>query len=124
MLNKFIIQARLSRNPQLITTEKNKILLFNLACNSSEKKDKVNFLDVKSFGKTAEFINKYFKKGRIGIFEGYISSGAYEKNGEKVFVQDLIVTNVYFNERKESTETQTEENEQTNLKNVDSVLFD
>ena len=49
---------------------------------------------------------------------------AYEKNGEKVFVQDLIVTNVYFNERKESTETQTEENEQTNLKNVDSVLFD
>ena len=85
MLNKFIIQARLSRDPQLITTEKNKILLFNLACNSSEKKDKVNFLDVKSFGKTAEFINKYFKKGRIGIFEGYISSGAYEKNGEKVY---------------------------------------
>ena len=35
MLNKFIIQARLSRDPQLITTEKNKILLFNLACNSS-----------------------------------------------------------------------------------------
>ena len=124
MLNKFIIQARLSRDPQLITTEKNKILLFNLACNSSEKKDKVNFLDVKSFGKTAEFINKYFKKGRIGIFEGYVSSGAYEKNGEKVFVQDLIVTNVYFNERKESTETQIEQNEQTNLKNVDSVLFD
>lgn len=118
MLNKFIIQGRMSRDPELKSTEKNKYLFFNVACNSSNKKDKVDFLDVKAFGSTAELISKYIPKGRAAIFEGYIASNSYEKNGNKVFVQDLIVSNVYFSENKELN------SKEPKNKDLDTLLFD
>lgn len=121
MLNKFIVQGRMSRDPKLLNNEKAKILLFNVACNSSNKKDKVDFIDAKAFGPTAEFISKYIPKGRAAIFEGYIASSSYEKNGNKVFTQDLIVTNVYFNENKELINKQKEPDGKQDL---DQLLFD
>lgn len=123
MLNKFIIQGRMTKEPELKTKDKNKYLFFNVACNSSNKKDKVDFLDVKAFDSTAELISKYIPKGRAAIFEGYIASNSYEKNGNKVFAQDLIVSNVYFSENKELNSSH-EENENAQSCDDDSILFD
>ena len=74
---------------------------FNVACVSSEIKDKTNFLDLKAFGKNAEVVEKYLPKGTPAVFEGYTSSGSYEKDGKKIFTQDMIVSKIYFFENKE-----------------------
>ena len=88
MINKFIVQGRISRDPQIKNTEK-------------VKKDKTNFLDLKAFGKNAEVVEKYLPKGTPAVFEGYTSSGSYEKDGKKIFTQDMIVSKIYFFENKE-----------------------
>ena len=120
MINKFIVQGRISRDPQIKNTEKVKVAFFNVACVSSEIKDKTNFLDLKAFGKNAEVIEKYLPKGTQAIFEGYTSSGSYEKDGKKIFTQDMIVSKIYFFENKELN-AKKEENKTNN--NIDSLLF-
>ena len=60
-----------------------------------------DFINVVAFGKTAEFIEKYFHKGnRIGIV-GRIQTGSYKKqDGTTVYTTDVIVENVEFVESK------------------------
>ena len=53
-----------------------------------------------AFGKTAEFISKYFKKGmKIGI-SGRLETGSYEKDGVKHYYTDVIIEEAEFVERK------------------------
>lgn len=63
--------------------------------------DNADFISCKAFGKTAEFIEKYFDKGqRIGL-TGRIQTGSYDhKDGYKVYTSDVIVDNVEFVESK------------------------
>lgn len=60
-----------------------------------------DFINVVAFGKTAEFIEKYFHKGnRIGIV-GRIQTGSYKnKDGATVFTTDVVAENVEFVESK------------------------
>lgn len=60
-----------------------------------------DFIPCIAFGKTAEFIEKYFSKGqRIGLI-GRIQTGSYEKeDGTKVYTTDVVVENVEFVESK------------------------
>ena len=120
MLNKFVIQGRMSKDAQVKANDKTKFAYLNVACVSSEVKDKTNFLDLKAFGKVAEFVEKYLPKGVQAIFEGYVSSGSYEKDGKKFFTQDLIVSKIYFCGNKEMN-AKKEENKEN--KNIDSLLF-
>lgn len=68
----------------------------------SEGGPTADFPTVVAFGKTAEFIEKYFAKGqRIGIV-GRIQTGSYQKDdGTKVYTTDVIAENVEFVERKQ-----------------------
>lgn len=66
----------------------------------NEPTDKTNFIKVKAFAKKAEFINERIQvKERISI-EGHLISSVYEKEGKKVFSQDICIDNVEFLERK------------------------
>lgn len=60
-----------------------------------------DFINVIAFGKTAEFIEKYFSKGmRIGV-RGHIQTGSYtNKDGVKVYTTDVIVDECEFVESK------------------------
>ena len=62
-----------------------------------------DFIPCIAFGKTAEFIEKYFSKGqRIGLI-GRIQTGSYEKeDGTKVYTTDVVIENVEFVESKGS----------------------
>jgi single-strand DNA-binding protein len=75
-------------------------LSFNVAVNRQFKKEgeerQADFISCKAFGKTAEFMQKYFSKGsQIGI-EGRIQTGSYEKEGARVYTTDIIVEKVHF----------------------------
>ena len=75
--NKVILAGNLTRDPELRYTPKGTaIARIGLAINRSwrtetgEMKEEVTFVDVDAFGKTAETIGQYFKKGRPILMEG------------------------------------------------------
>ena len=49
-----------------------------------------------AFGKTGEFIEKYFKKGKQVLVEGRIQNRTWEDKGQKHYATDFIAENVYF----------------------------
>lgn len=68
---------------------------------AKEGEQTADFINIVAFGKTAEFIEKYFKKGnRIGIV-GRIQTGSYKnKDGATVYTTDVVAENVEFVESK------------------------
>lgn len=55
-----------------------------------------DFIGIKAFGKTAELLANYFRKGNRVAFEGRIQTGSYEKNGERVYTTDVIINRLHF----------------------------
>lgn len=118
-MNCVILMGRLCRDPELRTTQNNKtITRFALAVDrkyKTEGGESADFLNCIAFGKTAEFIDKYFKKGSKMCLEGRIQTGSYEKDGVKHYTTDIIVESVEFAESKrvgsETKETNSETKE-------------
>lgn len=76
---------------------------FRVACDRRYKKEgsdqTADFISCVAFGKTAEFIEKYFSKGKRIVVEGRIQTGSYEKeDGSKVYTTDVVAENVEFAE--------------------------
>jgi single-strand DNA-binding protein len=106
-MNKAILIGRLTRDPEVRYTDSGtSIARFTVAVDRRFKKDgeqQSDFIGCIAFGKTAEFIEKYFKQGnKIGV-EGRIQTGSYtNKDGVKVYTTDVAVENVEFVESKSS----------------------
>lgn len=102
MLNNVSVQGRFTADPELRTTQSGKsVCSFTLANDQNFKDNAVNWLDCVAWGKTAEFIEKYFKKGSQAIIQGALQTRQYEdKDGHNRKVTEIIVQNVYFCEKK------------------------
>lgn len=103
-MNIVILSGRLVRDPEFKSGEKTSVAKFTLAVDRRFSKDKeADFIGCTAFGKTAEFINKYFSKGSKIIAEGRWQTGSYtNKEGQKVYTNDCIVDQVEFAESKKS----------------------
>lgn len=116
-MNNVSLVGRLTRPIELHYSQgDNPIAMCNLnvAVDRKFKKDgqpTADFINCKAFGKTAEFIEKYFDKGnRIGL-TGSIQTGSYKnKDGATVYTTDVIVDNVEFVEPKSSSNSTSNEN--------------
>lgn len=65
------------------------------------KKDETDFFNVVAFGKTAEFLGKWFAKGSKLLLEGRIQSSSYEnKEGVKVNAVDVVAEQIEFADSK------------------------
>lgn len=76
---------------------------FTVACDRAFKRegqDSADFISCVAFGKTAEFIEKYFTKGMKIEVNGRIQTGSYEKDGVKHYTTDVICDSVAFAESK------------------------
>ena len=106
-INKVILMGRITADPELrMSTSNVPVMGFTIAVNKPKKKDgtqEANFIDCVAFNKTAEFINKYFKKGSLIIVFGQINTGTYEKDGKKFKSTKIIVDEVQFGESKKET---------------------
>ena len=73
----------------------------------SEGKDKTEFVSVTAFGKTAEVLYKYVKKGDMVLVEGSIHTSVSEKDGKKQYFTSVIVLRAELlpNERKTKKES-------------------
>lgn len=105
MLNNVSVQGRFTADPELKTTQSGKsVVSFTLANDQNFKDNAVNWLDCVAWGKTAEFVAKYFKKGAQAIITGEVQTRSYEdKDGNKRKVTEIIVQNAYFCEKKSET---------------------
>lgn len=84
-----------------------------------------DFISCVAFGRTAEFLQKYFSKGSQVALTGHIQTGKYEKDGQRVYTTDLIVEKVFFAGNKTEKQEETSdalEIEQPKDKTYKSVL--
>lgn len=107
-MNNVALIGRLARDPEIRYSQgENQLAIarFTIAVDRNKKDAGADFISCVAFGKTAEFIEKYFSKGKkIGII-GHIQTGSYEKDGAKVYTTDVIADQVEFVESKSSEET-------------------
>ncbi len=102
--------ARLTKDPDVKYTQDGKaIARFGIAVNKEYKvpegQPTADFLNCVAFGKTAEVVEKYFKKGSKINLEARAQSGSYtNKEGQKVYTMDFIVNNVEFCNDKNSSD--------------------
>ena len=112
-MNSVQLVGRLTRDPEMRYTDGGStIARFSLAVDrryKSENGPTADFPNCVAFGRTAEFIEKYFRKGmRMGC-QGRIQTGSYTNNdGQKVYTTDVVVESCEFVESKASK--QPEEN--------------
>lgn len=107
-MNNVVLMGRLTKEPDTRSFNSNnsemKVARFTLAVGRRFKKDgeqAADFISCVSFGKTAEFIEKYGKKGTKFIIEGRIQTGSYtNKDNQKVYTTDVVVEGVEFAESK------------------------
>lgn len=100
-MNKAFLIGRTTKDITVAYAQNGQLAIasFTLAVNRA-KKDEADFITCKAFGKTAEALEKYVKKGDRLAVAGHIQTGSYEKDGHKVYTTDLMVDSIEFLETK------------------------
>ena len=107
MLNKIFIMGRLTRDPELRRTQTGTpVASFTLAVDR-DFRDKAtgeratDFIDVVAWRQTAEFVSRYFSKGRSAVVEGRLQIRDWtDKEGGKRRSAEVIADNIYFGDSK------------------------
>lgn len=103
-MNKVVLMGRLTKDPEVrYSTGENATAIgrFTVAVNRRFKNAEGNydadFISCVAFGKSAEFIEKYFAKGSMIALSGRIQTGSYiNKDGVKVYTTDVVVEDTEF----------------------------
>lgn len=127
-MNKVILLGRLTRNPEVRYSqgqngEQMAIARFSLAVDRRFKKDgeqSADFINCVTFGKTAEFAEKYLRQGTKICIEGRWQTGSFtNKDGQKVYTNDCVVEQIEFAESKASAD---QNNQQTTQQKPDDFI--
>lgn len=104
-MNKAILMGRLTKNPELRQTPNGvSVVSFTLAVDrrfkSQNGERETDFIPMIAWRQQAEFIAKYFKQGSKMVAVGSIQVRSYDKNGERRYITEIVVDEVYFAESK------------------------
>jgi single-strand DNA-binding protein len=111
MLNKAILMGRLVADPELRRTpNNNSVTSFTLAVNRSfvrqGEQPQTDFIDIVAWGKTAEFVSRYFVKGQQVAVAGRIQTRNWEdKQGNKRKSVEVVAEEVHFAESKRDSQS-------------------
>ena len=103
MINKAILMGRLTREPELRHTGSGTaVCSFTVAVDNGYGEDKkTDFISCVAWNKSAEFVEKYFTKGRMIIVVGRIQTRTWEgQDGKKNYATDVVASEVSFGESK------------------------
>ena len=106
MLNRIILMGRLTRDPELRRTGSGTpVTSFSLAVDrdfkSQSGEKETDFIDVVAWRSTAEFVSKYFTKGRMAVVEGRLQIRDWtDRDGGKRRSAEVVADNVYFGDSK------------------------
>ena len=106
-MNCITLMGRLTRDPEIRTGNNSTVARYTLAVDRRFKRDgdpDADFFNCTVFGKSAEFAEKYFKKGTKLLIRGRIQSDNYtNKDGDKVYSWQVIVDEQEFAESKNAS---------------------
>lgn len=107
-MNKILLCGRLTRDPEVRYGDNQKAVgRFNIAVDRKFKREgdpTADFFNCTAFGKTAEFVEKYLKKGTKMLVFGHIQNDNYtNKDGQTVYSVQIIVDELEFAESKGSS---------------------
>lgn len=117
-MNKIELLGRLTKDVDVRYTASTNamVVTFSVAVNRRFAKQgeerQTDFFNIVAYGKTAEFISKYFSKGQGIAIVGRIQNNNYEKDGKKIYHDQIIAEEIYFaggNKADKQEETQQEE---------------
>ena len=111
MLNRIILLGRLTRDPELRQTQSGvSVANFSLAVDR-DFKDKAtgekgtDFIDIVAWRQTAEFVSRFFTKGRMAVVEGRLQLRDWtDKDGNKRRTAEVLAEHVYFGDSKRDAE--------------------
>lgn len=114
-MNKVILMGRLTRDPDIRHTQGENpmaVARFTLAVDRRVKRDgtdqTADFISMIAFGRQAEFVEKYAKKGAKFAITGRIQTGSYtNKDGQKVYTTDVVTEEIEFAESKRVADANT-----------------
>lgn len=116
-MNKVILMGRLTRDPEVrYTSGENSLVIarYTLAVDRKIRKDgdaTADFINCVVFGRSAEFAEKYFRKGLKITIEGRIQTGSYtNRDGQKVYTTEVVVEEQEFAESKSSGSGSSQQN--------------
>lgn len=113
-MNNVALTGRFTRDPDIRYTDGGStIARFTLACDRRFKQENgqaADFISCVAFGKTAEFIEKYFQKGMKMELSGRIQTGSYtNQDGNRIYTTDVVAEQVGFAESKSAAVQHQEE---------------
>ncbi|HCZ7386434.1 TPA: single-stranded DNA-binding protein [Staphylococcus aureus] len=112
MLNRTVLVGRLTKDPELRSTPNGvNVGTFTLAVNrpftNAQGERETDFINVVVFKKQAENVKNYLSKGSLAGVDGRLQTRNYEnKDGQRVFVTEVVADNVQFLEPKNNTQQQ------------------
>ena len=102
-LNKVLLYGNLTRDPELRALPSGQqVATFGLATNRSfrnkegQQQDQTEFHNIVAFGRTAEVMGQYLKKGRPVYVEGRIQTRSWEAEGQKKYRTEIVVDSFQF----------------------------
>lgn len=130
MVNNVVVMGRLTRDPELKQTASNvPMATFRIACErdykSRDGKRETDFIDIIAWRQTAEFVSRFFTKGRLVVVTGKMQSRNWEdKDGNKRTNLEVVAESVYFADSKRDEEKQTRPPEFVPIDEDDDLPFD
>lgn len=105
-MNKVVLIGRTTKDIELRYTKSNKaVATFTLAVDRRSKDDGADFISCVVWGNTAEAMHNYVKKGhKVGI-SGHIATRSYDRDGQKVYVTEVVADEVEFLEKREQKQS-------------------
>ncbi len=107
MLNHIVLMGRLTRDPELRKTQSGvSVASFSLAVdrdfqNRDSGEKQTDFIDIVAWRNTAEFVSKYFTKGKMAVVSGRLQIRDWtDREGGKRRSAEVVADNVYFGESK------------------------
>lgn len=109
-MNRVILMGRLTADPELRQTPQGtSVTSFTIAVDrriKTENGQQADFITCVAWRKTAEFICRYFQKGRMIAVEGQLQSRSWDtQDGKRQYATEVIVDNVSFTGEKPQTES-------------------
>ena len=111
MLNVVAIMGRLVADPELRTTQSGtNVCSFRIACDRNFARQgeqrQADFIDIVAWRQQAEFVSKYFTKGRMAVVSGRLQIRNWnDKDGNKRRSAEVVADNVYFGDSKRDSES-------------------
>ena len=107
MLNKIFLMGRLTRDPEMRHTQNGTaVASFSIAVDRDFKDKRsgekvTDFVDIVAWRSTAEFVDKYFSKGRMAVVEGRLQIRDWtDKDGNKRRSAEVVADSIYFGDSK------------------------